>query len=525
VVPLKKAGREHKACCPFHNEKTPSFTVVDDKGFYHCFGCGVHGSIFDFVMEYENCTFPEAVERLASQAGIPVPQPTPEEAARYQKQLDIYETLEQASDFFYGNLTRPEGKKAVAYLKSRGLTGKTAKEFQLGYAPDKSKATKTHLMSAGAQEEDLIAAGLCGVPGDGGASYDRFRGRLMFPIQSLNGKVIGFGGRILDKDSKGAKYLNSPETEVFHKGQILYNLRQARRHCEAQALVVVEGYMDVIGLHQAGIQNAVAPLGTALTPEQIKLMWQYVDTIFVCFDGDAAGHRAAERTIERVLPLIEPGKEIRFVHLPEGMDPDDVVRTRGAAAFRSLMGAAKPLADAIFAHERSVKPLKTPEAKSDLYRRLDKRADAITDWGLKKSYQQHFRKLAGGLFASGKAPSKFEGQGIRTRLSDLERNCEALCLALVNHPALMDEVGEELGALPMPSPALEGLKLQILNSYMSGEEKMRVNHRFSPRLGEMFRLTSAEAPVHEVQQWWQETYHEVAAKLNPKLVAKKVEIV
>ncbi len=334
-VSLRKAGKEYTACCPFHDEKTPSFTVSQQKQFYHCFGCGAHGNAISFLMEYEHAGFVEAVEELADMAGVEVPreQAKPGEQVHTASNQGLYELLERAVKFYRYQLSHcPEGGNAIDYLKQRGMSGEIAKEFEIGYAPPGWDSVGKALK---ASQKSLIDCGLL-IEKDGGGSYDRFRDRVMFPIRDARGRVIGFGGRVLGNDTP--KYLNSPETPVFHKGRELYGLYQARKGVrKLDRLLVVEGYMDVLALAQFGLRNCVATLGTATTQEHLERMFRVVDEVVFCFDGDRAGREAAERALENALPVMREGRQLRFMFLPEGEDPDTLVRREGAESFEARM--------------------------------------------------------------------------------------------------------------------------------------------------------------------------------------------
>jgi len=339
-VPLKKAGANYQACCPFHSEKTPSFTVSPTKQFYHCFGCGAHGNAVGFLMEYGGKSFPDAVDELARDAGLEVPRTVREgDRERHDDTADIAEALLAAAKFFRGTLK--DASRAVDYLKGRGLTGEIAARFGIGYAPDAWQS----LASVFPKYDDpvLVQAGLV-VTGEGGKRYDRFRDRVMFPIHDTRGRVIGFGGRVLDQGEP--KYLNSPETPLFSKGRELYGLFLARNAIrDAGRVVVVEGYMDVVALAQHGVEYAVATLGTATTPVHAQKLFRMADTVVFCFDGDAAGRKAAWRALENALPVLTDGKNARFLFLPDGEDPDDYVRKRGKAGFERALDAAMPLSE------------------------------------------------------------------------------------------------------------------------------------------------------------------------------------
>jgi DNA primase len=339
---LKKAGRNYQGLCPFHNEKTPSFSVSPDKQFYHCFGCGASGTALTFLLEFDRLDFVEAVETLARVAGVEVPR---EASARPQKDhTDLYEVLNQAQRYFREALK--DAPEAIAYLKRRGLSGEVARDFGVGYAPDSWDGMSVAL--AGVPQEQLLEAGVL-IRNDNGKVYDRFRGRVMFPIRDTRGRIIGFGGRVLGGDGHGPKYLNSPETPVFHKGRELYGLYEARRALRRlDRLVVVEGYMDVVALAQAGIANAVATLGTAATPEHFRKLYRHTEEVVCCFDGDNAGRKAAWRALDSALPELGEGRQLKFMFLPDGEDPDSLVRAKGAAAFLQLSQQAEPAIEYLF---------------------------------------------------------------------------------------------------------------------------------------------------------------------------------
>ncbi len=358
TVKLARRGREQLGLCPFHAEKTPSFTVSDDKGFYHCFGCGAHGDAIGYVMHAEGLSFPEAVERLAAAAGLAVPRTTPAERERADARATIHAAVEAACVWFQEQLEGADGRAARAYLAERELDGETIARFRLGWSPERRTALKDALMSETLPEALLVEAGMLIRPEDGG-SYDRFRGRVMFPICDRRGRTIAFGGRTLGDHP--AKYINSPDTPLFNKGRVLYGLAQAREAArEAGRIVVVEGYMDAIALSQAGIREVVAPLGTALTEAQMVELWRLAPEPTLCFDGDAAGSRAAARAAARALPLLQPGRSLRFAVVPPGDDPDSLVRRRGAGAVEGLLAAAKPLDQVIWEIETAGRDGKGP---------------------------------------------------------------------------------------------------------------------------------------------------------------------
>jgi DNA primase len=388
-VALKRKGREHSGLCPFHNEKTPSFTLNDQKGFFHCFGCGAHGDVVGFVMKSEGLSFPEAVERLAREAGMALPVSSPAERERVQEAASLHEVVDKAAHWFARQLWSTAGAAALDYLRRRGLSDATIRDFRLGFAPDERESLRKALTADSCPEALLATAGLTIQPDDGRAPYDRFRGRVMFPIEDRKGRVIAFGGRILGEGEP--KYLNSPETPLFHKGAHLFAFSRARPAVHDGArLIVAEGYMDVIALHQAGFKGAVAPLGTALTEDQIQLLWRLADEPYLCFDGDNAGMRAATRGAERALPMLKPGKSLRFVSLPAGEDPDSLVKARGPDAFTQLLDSAINLSEIIWRLETDGKNLDTPERRASLQASLLKRASLIADPLVQSQYRQEW---------------------------------------------------------------------------------------------------------------------------------------
>jgi len=383
---LQRAGREWKACCPFHNEKSPSFTVSDEKGFYHCFGCGAHGDVIRWMTDQRGLPFMDAVKELAAEAGMDVPRPDPVAAERAEKRASLVDVMEAAQHFYVESLHGPDGESARQYLRSRGFSRRIVEQFGFGFAPDSKVATKGALSQF--EEPMLIEGGLL-ISVDDKPPYDRFRDRLMLPIQDRRGRVIAFGGRILESREGVAKYLNSPDTPLFDKGRTLYNLHRAgpaSRH--TNRIVVVEGYMDVIALANAGIEDAVAPLGTALTEMQLELLWRVVDVPVLCFDGDAAGQRAAMRAIARALPMLQPGKSLNIVQLPAGLDPDDMIKQKGKAAMAQLLAGPASLLDTLWSFERDAQDLRSPEDKAGLKARLLDHADAIQHPDIRALYRR-----------------------------------------------------------------------------------------------------------------------------------------
>ncbi len=476
-VALKKQGREWRGLSPFNKEKTPSFYVNDQKGFYHCFSSSKHGDQFTFLMEVEGLSFPEAVERLAGEAGLELPKPDPEAVKREERAKSLIEIVEIAAKFFEAQLHQQAGFEARAYLVQRELTIETQNEFRIGYAPPSKHALKEFLSGKGVAVEDMIAAGLLIGGDDIPIPYDRFRDRVIFPIQNARGQVIAFGGRALSKDVQ-AKYLNSPETPLFHKGAQLYNLNRARASAHTSGrLIVVEGYIDAITLSQAGYAHTVAPLGTAFTEDQLRLLWRLADTPVFCFDGDAAGLRAAERAIDVALPHLAAGKSLSFALLPAGLDPDDFVRQRGNEAFESVLAAAQPLVSLLWLRETRDRDLRTPEARAALEKRLHDIARVIPDTVVRKYYESEFRERLSRLFT----PPQRSYSELKVRQGDRKAGTsrfmtpsailgkarwpliEATLLCFViRYPEFIRDKTEEIAQINFEDPELAALHNSIL---------------------------------------------------------------
>src|SRR5271170_6431788 len=398
-VKLRKAGREWKGLSPFNKEKTPSFFVNDQKAMWFDFSSGKNGNIFDFLMLTEGVSFPEAVERLAAQAGVPMPVMTREAAAHEERRKTLHDVVELAAKFFEATLASRNGARGRGYLLDRGIHAATQLKFRLGYAPSEQYALKEHLGAAKISTEDMAEAGLVVAGEDIAVPYDRFRDRVMFPISDWRGRVIAFGGRALDKDVS-AKYLNSPETPLFHKGATLYNIANARKAAhEGASLVAVEGYIDVIAMVTAGFEATVAPLGTALNADQLALMWRMADEPTLCFDGDDAGRRAAYRAVDLALPLLKPGKSLKLAALPDGQDPDDLARSGGREAIADVLAASRGLADILWTRECEAGPFDTPERRAALEARLGAVTATIADETVRRYYRQDFSARLGQLFA------------------------------------------------------------------------------------------------------------------------------
>jgi DNA primase len=449
---LARSGRQWKGCCPFHGEKTPSFYVYED-GHYHCFGCGAHGDAIGFVMQSEGAGFMEAVERLAAEAGLEVPKPSPEAAATEQRRLDLAAVLEAAQASFHRRLFLPEGRPAMDYLRGRGLSEQTIHRFGIGWSGEGRGAVAADLGRDGVTQEQLVDAGLMRRDDETGRAFDLFFNRVMFPIRDRRGRVISFGGRILGDGQP--KYVNGPETALFAKRRTLYALDLAREAVRGGApLVVVEGYMDVIALAQAGIGGAVAPLGTALTEEQLEELWRLAPAPVLCFDGDAAGSRAAARAAELALPLLAPDRTLRLARLPSGEDPDSLVRRQGADAVRGVLSTAAPLGDALFDLLREAGGEATPEQRAAFRARLEAAASRIPDRALASEYR---RALLDRFFA---------GRGVGRRVPTARalprpspaadtvavERCRILTAILLRHPMLLRDVEHAYVGLDLPNP-------------------------------------------------------------------------
>ncbi|MFK4502317.1 DNA primase [Bradyrhizobium japonicum] len=543
-VKLKKAGREWKGLSPFQQEKTPSFYVNDQKGFYHDFSSGKHGDIITFVMETDGLPFAEAVERLANMAGLPLPAVTPDAARHEQRRRTLHDVMELAAKFFAETLASRAGAKARGYLADRAISPATQVQFRLGYAPPPPErfALKEHLGKLGVSVEDMIETGLLVAGNDIPVPYDRFRDRVMFPITDLRGRVIAFGGRALEKDVP-AKYLNSPETPLFHKGDNLYNHQTARKAThDGSALIVVEGYVDVIAMVTAGFAGAVAPLGTALTENQLALLWKMADEPILCFDGDRAGQKAAYRAADLALPFLAPGKSLRFALLPEGQDPDDLARSGGRGAIEDVIAAAKPLAEMIWSRELEGGNFATPERRAALEARVKELSNGIRDEVVRRYYRDDFAERLRRTFApeggrggfagrgnfqgnsgrsfqprNGGQANRFGGQGfgsqgrrgapgpafipsgpyqaaspqlaaspiMKGQRSAISRREALILQILINHPWLLHDHLEEVAALELAHPEAHKLRAGIIAAFAN-------DHHHSPDPGELAEKMRAD---------------------------------
>jgi DNA primase len=464
-VQLKRAGREWKGLSPFNREKTPSFTVNDQKGFYHCFSSSKHGDIFTFLMETEGLSFPEAVERLAGEAGVPMPAPDPQYERTVKERLGLMDALEAAAKLFEEALRSGGGREALGYAEGRGISRDTIKEFRIGYAPGGRDRLKTALLERGFTEAQLLDAGLIIKPDDGRATYDRFRNRLTIPILDMKSRVIAFGARALEADAQ-PKYLNSPETRLFDKGSMVYNFARARVSAfEKAELIVVEGYMDVIALHQAGLKNVVATLGTAFTERQMEQLWHLAPEPVICFDGDRAGEAAAARAVDRMLPHLREGHSFRFAFLPEGQDPDDLVRGAGPSAFAACVKGARPLIDMLWTREKSAQVLDTPERRAAFEARLENLLNEIGNMRVREHYRRDIKNRQFELWRSQPRSAGKRGRPVSRGPARREVLPQPsaygfaiiVALALVNHPWLLDHFAEDVASVEVHDKPLAAL--------------------------------------------------------------------
>jgi DNA primase len=495
TVKLRRQGREYVGLSPFTKEKTPSFYVNDDKGQFFDFSSGKTGDIISFLQESERLTFVEAVERLAAEAGVPLPAIDPRSAEQEKVRQGLAEWLELAAQWFEAELRRPSGREARAYLEKRGLPEKDWARFRLGFSPPGRTALKDYLIAKGARPGELVETGLLIAPEDGGAPYDRFRDRIIFPIADARGRVVSFGGRAMDPQAR-AKYLNGPETSVFHKGHHLYGLAEARKLIaaapagETLPLAVVEGYMDAIACHRAGVP-AVAPMGTALGEDQMEILWRHHPEPTLSFDGDRAGRQAADRTMDRALPLLKPGRSFQFAIVEGGKDPDEVLREQGPAALRVQLANSTPFAEALFERERAAAPYDTPERKTALKTRLRKLAATIADADLAQAYKEDLlgrfeqlwptrqpvytvgaaaREMSRARWDKRRNPNGVSDGPATAQAKDASRRLRvsprplaaALALAAVRDPGVIDDKIELVGARGFGDEKLDGLAHELV---------------------------------------------------------------
>ncbi len=515
-VRLTRHGREYTGLSPFKSEKTPSFTVNDQKGFYHCFATGAHGDIFKFVMETEGLSFKEAIESLASEAGVQLPEETREQRKQVKKRDILLQISEQSCQFFEQQLRGDAGAQARHYLQQRNLEAGDCQKFRIGYAPETNNPLKSWLLEKGFSEQHMLDAGVLGASTKNkGQTYDRFRNRITFAITDLKKNVIGFGARALDASQK-AKYLNSPETDLFHKSTVLYNGASARQAAfERKQVIIVEGYMDVIRSALCGFPNTVAPMGTALTPNQLQLLWRFAPEPVLCFDGDSAGVKAAMRAMEMALPKLIPGHSLRFAFLPEGQDPDDYIARHGQEAFAKIIQDSRSLIDVFWSHHIGQGRWDTPESKAQLEQHIQSALGEIGDQSVRTYYQRdiknriyhYWRKIEQerwaqeraksyankgtfqlGRFGNRKTSTKFAspGKGLLasallqdTAISNPLLQRETLLIGcMLSHSWLIDSYFEEISGLAFRTTGLDQLRTAILEIYMmeNGNDTLDSGH-------------------------------------------------
>ena len=525
------------ACCPFHSEKSPSFHADDRKGRYHCFGCKAGGDVFYFLVEKAGLKYHEAVEQLASEAGLPMPEYSPEDAKREEVRASLYDVMDLATAFFQKELQTARGAKARGYLADRDLGHSVQAEFGIGYSPDDRSALRSHLADKGVHLDQMVEAGLVIAGDDIPVAYDRFRDRVMFPIRDGRGRVIAFGGRALSKDVP-AKYLNSPETPIFSKGEVLYNFDKARVVAHQKGnIIAVEGYVDVIAMHRAGLIETVAPLGTALTESQLAILWRTAAEPVLCFDGDSAGQKAAYRALDIALPLLQPGHSLRFAFLPDGKDPDDLLRSEGADALKAVVAAALPMVDVLWNRALTTNDRSSPERKAAFEKDLRMLASTIGDDGVKRHYldelAERFRKQRGAnsewrIANRGKGYSllatRFSPAG--RRLKDWEipssashslKNAAAkldggdastsrarmIVLTFINHPNMLHDFWDDFAGVELGIPALDSVRTLILEAASletSLEPDALKGHLIARGFGE--ELGQLEIQAKRLNEWF-----------------------
>jgi DNA primase len=525
------------ACCPFHSEKSPSFHADDRKGRYHCFGCKASGDVFYFLVEKAGLKFHEAVEQLASEAGLSMPEYSPEDAKREEVRASLYDVMDLATAFFQKELQSARGAKARGYLADRDLGHTVQTEFGIGYAPDDRSALRSHLADKGVHLEQMIEAGLVIAGDDIPVAYDRFRDRVMFPIRNARGRVIAFGGRALSKDVP-AKYLNSPETPIFSKGEVLYNFDKARAVAHQKGnIIAVEGYVDVIAMHRAGLVETVAPLGTALTENQLAILWRTAAEPVLCFDGDAAGQKAAHRALDIALPKLQPGHSLRFAFLPDGKDPDDLLRSDGAEALKAVIAKAAPMVDVMWDRALAANDRSSPERKAAFEKDLRLLASTIEDDGVKRHYldelAERFRKQRGANQPDWRRPGqqrfsgyaqRFSPQGrrlkeweiaapashlLKSAASKLDGGDAALgrarmmVLIFINHPKLLHDFWDDFAHLDFPNRELDSVRTLILEAASletALEPDALKDHLVSRGFGDV--LNQLETQAKRLNEWF-----------------------
>lgn len=540
-VRLTRAGREFKGCCPFHNEKTPSFYVNDDKQFYHCFGCGVHGDVIGFTMEQGNQSFIEAIEALAQEAGMEVPKASPQEVAKAKEEKSLYSLLEDATRWMEAQLRDPSNQQAYRYITERGNSEEQLNNFRVGYAPHDGQAIRKAMQALDYTDKQMIEAGVLRAGKAGREPYAFFRERIMFPVQDIRGRVVAFGGRTLPDhllipntgDYVPAKYMNSSDTTLFDKGRILYGMPRARQAAvDGQRLVVVEGYVDVMACIKAGFHGAMAPMGTALTEDQIAVLWRMIPednkVPILCFDGDNAGQRAAVRAAERVLPMLKAGHSVDIAFLPEGQDPDSMVNSQGKKALEAVLNAAIPLVDFLWQSYTAGQSFKTPEERAGLSKKIEEEVSRIPDRDVQHYYRYALRDKIKQAFSSysnyqkgrfnPKSPQKpslslknpaFIGEEVK------------LLAAMINHPSIFDRFEEEIGVLEVENTRIDALRQEVIGIIIENPEKsseflqdtlsMRgfeaeLRGILSQSLYELARFARPNAEIDEVCENWRGVY-------------------
>jgi DNA primase len=485
-IKVTRAGREFKACCPFHHEKTPSFTINDDKQFYHCFGCGAHGDAIGFVMAHDNLSFMDAVETLSAEAGLQMPKPDPQAVAKAEKARGLHELMDEATRWMQGQVENfPE---VLQYLEQRGMNADIRAQFRIGYAPADGQAMRKVLKAKGFSDEQMIEAGVLKKATRGGEPYIFFRDRVMFPVGDRRGRVVAFGGRILPEhirpqtnpDYTPAKYMNSSDTPLFDKGRMLYGESMARQAVrEGHTLLVTEGYMDVIACHKYGFKGAVAPMGTALTEDQILSLWQIINGTeklpILCFDGDNAGRSAAGRACERLMPLLKAGKTVRFAFLPEGEDPDSLLRSSGPQGFKTFLSSALSLFDFMWATHTQGRSFETPESRAGLTKALNDQISQIADPEVQRHYKElvrtrisetfftSYNKRQGGAPKTG-ANKRVAGLKLRTPTNSKHRLSEKILVAtIINNPVIYADIEEEFGSFTVQDENTNRLRQNVIS--------------------------------------------------------------
>jgi DNA primase len=525
------AKGDYWACCPFHTEKSPSFHADDRQGRYFCFGCKASGDIFTFLVEKDGVPFPEAVERLANEAGVSLPKVSEEDIRAEEKRASLYDVMQLAQDFFLAELQTARGAKARGYLADRDLSANIQSVFGLGYAPDDRSALRSFLAQKNITVEQMAEAGLVIAGPDIPVAYDRFRDRVMFPIRDARGRIIAFGGRALSKDVP-AKYLNSPETPIFSKGSVLYNFDKARTAAhQSSRLVLVEGYVDVIAMHRAGFAETVAPLGTALTEHQLALIWKTVPEPILCFDGDAAGLKAAYRALDLAVPSLTAGHSLKFAFLPDGQDPDDLLRAEGATAISEIIAKADSMADVLWRRALDENDRSTPERKALFEKELRQTIARIGDETVRRHYLDDLKTRLDNLFRAntrqrapigqkrGSTPRLQPGQraweipqpasqALRSAARipaarSHERRLQMIVIATLNHPELIYEHWEDLSTLDLPGDSLDTLRSNLLDAAAAhdGLERSAMRHHLLQK-GFGPELERLEQQAKRLNEWF-----------------------